>query len=181
MAAGIPGPGSRRPAAGEVAAAMGWSLPYTLAVLNHWRTAAIYCRAVLSHNQRIALDGTPAEPVYGRVCHDDVGLLADQLLRARSYSIDVIDVKPTNVDPDIAAIGPTQARERLHERQELWSESAQHDDAPDTVALLRARHHRPRRCAAEPRDESPALIIGSPRQQWPTAFPGWSGRAPWWF
>ena len=42
---------------------MGWSLPYTLSVLRHWKMTAVYCRAVLSHDQRIALDGTPAETV----------------------------------------------------------------------------------------------------------------------
>ena len=50
-------------AAGQVVAAMGWSLPYTLVVLDRWKMAAVYCQAVLSHNQRIALDGPPAETV----------------------------------------------------------------------------------------------------------------------
>jgi sRNA-binding protein len=46
---------------GEIAAAMGWSLRYTLGVLGRRKMAAVYCQAVLSHDQRIALDGTPAE------------------------------------------------------------------------------------------------------------------------
>ena len=50
-------------ATGEIAAAMGWSLPYTLGVLGRWKMAAVYCQAVLSHDQRIALDGAPAETV----------------------------------------------------------------------------------------------------------------------
>jgi hypothetical protein len=33
-------------AAGEIAAAMDWSLPYTLGVLAHWKMAAAYCKAV---------------------------------------------------------------------------------------------------------------------------------------
>ena len=49
--------------AGQIAAVMGWSLPYTLGVLGRWKMAAVYCQAVLSHDQRIALDGTPAETV----------------------------------------------------------------------------------------------------------------------
>ena len=49
--------------ADQIAAAMGWSLPYTLSVLRHWKMAAVYCRAVLAHDQRITLDGTPAETV----------------------------------------------------------------------------------------------------------------------
>jgi sRNA-binding protein len=42
---------------------MGWSLPYTLSVLRRWKMAAVYCQAVLSRDQRIALDGAPAETV----------------------------------------------------------------------------------------------------------------------
>jgi sRNA-binding protein len=49
--------------AGQVAATMGWSLPYTLGVLGRWKMAGVYCKAVLSHDQRIALDGAPAEMV----------------------------------------------------------------------------------------------------------------------
>jgi sRNA-binding protein len=41
----------------------GRSLPYTLGVLARWKMAPVYCRAVLSHDQRITLDGAPAEPV----------------------------------------------------------------------------------------------------------------------
>jgi sRNA-binding protein len=47
----------------QVAPAIGWSLPYTLGVLGRWKMAAVYCQAVLCHDQRIALDGTPAETV----------------------------------------------------------------------------------------------------------------------
>jgi len=47
----------------QVAAAMGWSLPYTLGVLGRWKMAVAYCQAVLCHDQRIALDGSPAETV----------------------------------------------------------------------------------------------------------------------
>ena len=50
-------------AVGEIAAALGWSLPYALGVLAPWKMALVYCRAVLAHDHRIALDGTPAEPV----------------------------------------------------------------------------------------------------------------------
>jgi sRNA-binding protein len=47
----------------QIAAAMGWSLPYTLGVLGRWKMAAVYCQAVLCYDQRIALDGSPAETV----------------------------------------------------------------------------------------------------------------------
>src|SRR6516165_8373151 len=48
---------------GVVAATMGWSTGYTRGVLFGWKMMAAYCRAVLSHDQRIALDGALAEPV----------------------------------------------------------------------------------------------------------------------
>jgi hypothetical protein len=50
-------------AAGEIGSAMGWSHPYRIGVLSGWKLARTYCEAVLSHDQRIALDGAPAEPV----------------------------------------------------------------------------------------------------------------------
>ena len=34
-------------ATGAIAAAMGWSLPYTLGVLGGWKMAPVYCQAVL--------------------------------------------------------------------------------------------------------------------------------------
>src|ERR1700722_4120141 len=35
-------------AAGEIAAAMNWSVPYTLGVLARWKMAPAYCKAILS-------------------------------------------------------------------------------------------------------------------------------------
>ena len=46
-----------------IAATMGWSTGYTRGVLFGWKMTPAYCRAVLSHDQRIALDGALAEPV----------------------------------------------------------------------------------------------------------------------
>ena len=50
----------------EIAAAMGWSLPYTLGVLSRWKMAPVYCQAVLCHDRRIGLDGSPAEMVEAK-------------------------------------------------------------------------------------------------------------------
>jgi hypothetical protein len=50
-------------AAREIAAEMNWSLPYTLGVLVGWKMAAVYCQAVLCYDQRVALDGSPAETI----------------------------------------------------------------------------------------------------------------------
>jgi sRNA-binding protein len=47
----------------EIAAIMGWSLPYTLGVLSRWKMAPVYCQAILCYDQRIALDGSLAEMV----------------------------------------------------------------------------------------------------------------------
>jgi sRNA-binding protein len=47
----------------QVAATMGWSLPYALGVLGRWKMAPVYCHAILCYDQRIALDGSPAETV----------------------------------------------------------------------------------------------------------------------
>jgi len=48
---------------GQIAEAMSWSIPYTIGVLTYWKMAPFYCQAVLSHDQRVTLDGEPAEPV----------------------------------------------------------------------------------------------------------------------
>lgn len=50
-------------AAHEIAGTMGWSIPYTLGVLARWKMTPVYCRAVLCYEQRITLDGMPAEPI----------------------------------------------------------------------------------------------------------------------
>src|SRR5215471_7997457 len=55
-----------------------------------------------------------ATVVGDRACQDDVGLQADQLLRGRSYPVDVTAGR-TKVDPHVAALGPTQVRKRSRE------------------------------------------------------------------
>jgi sRNA-binding protein len=44
-----------------IANEMGWSTPYTRAVLNVWKMRDAYCQAVLAYDFRIALDGSPTE------------------------------------------------------------------------------------------------------------------------
>jgi hypothetical protein len=94
----------------------------------------------------------------GHDCHDDVGLQADQLLRERSCPIDVT-AGPTTINPRVAAIGPTQVRKRLRERRDdslhlrvVFVAPHEYADAPHAVALLRARHTRPRSYRAAERD-----------------------------
>jgi sRNA-binding protein len=50
-------------AADEIAAAMGWSVPYTRGVLILWKMGPAYCHAVLRCDHRVALDGSQAEPI----------------------------------------------------------------------------------------------------------------------
>jgi hypothetical protein len=61
-------------------------------------------------------------------------LQADQLLRERSYPIDVT-AAPPNVRPHVAAIGSTQARKRLHAR---WTRP----QTPPTDTLAAMIHKR---------------------------------------
>ena len=107
---------------------------------------------------RLPLDGSGR---WGRGCQDDVGLQADQLLRKRSYPID-ISAEPPKVHPHVPALGPTQVRECLRERGNVslphgiaFVAHHEHADAPHAVALLRSRHHRPRRRTTDPRNELP--------------------------
>jgi hypothetical protein len=86
-------------------------------------------------------------------------LRADQFLRERSCPIGVI-AEPTRVHPHIAAIGPTQARQRLRERRVatlllgiVFVARHEHADAPHAFALLGMTRDRPCRRAPEPRDE----------------------------
>ena len=44
-----------------IAAALGWSRPYTRAVLRTWKLRPAYCRAVLDHPVRFDLDGNPTD------------------------------------------------------------------------------------------------------------------------
>jgi hypothetical protein len=88
-------------------------------------------------------------------------LQADQLLCERWYLIDVTAGRP-EVHPNVAANGPTQVRKGLRERRAetlllgiVFVERHEHADAPNTLPLLRTRHHRPRRRTPEPRDELP--------------------------
>jgi len=84
---------------------------------------------------------------------------ADQLIRDLSYPIDVI-AAPPEVHPQVAAIGPTQARKCLRERRDgrprpgiVFVARQKHADAPHAVALLRVRRERPGHHAAEKGDE----------------------------
>ena len=81
------------------------------------------------------------------------------------------------VDPHVAAVGPAQLLQPLHERCQTGltfvhrpRQAREHADAPHPLALLRARRERPRRRrAAEQRDELAALsfdhLVGASEQR----------------
>jgi hypothetical protein len=111
----------------------------------------------------------------GPASQDDVGLQTDQLVRERSYPIDVT-AGPPKVNPRLAAIGPTRCGSvmpvsNLYERGVatlpvriiIFVVRHEHADPPHAVALLCPRHHGPRRRARQSRDELPPSHLSSPR------------------
>jgi sRNA-binding protein len=96
-------------ATGEIAAAMGWSLPYTLGVLGRWKMAAVYCQAVLAHDQRIALDGAPAETIDAEA----KDLAAKQLARLAAREAAKKAAKPKSPPPAPSPEPPMPLRDRV--------------------------------------------------------------------
>jgi sRNA-binding protein len=102
-------------AAREIAAAMGWSLPYTLGVLVGWKMAPVYCKAVLCYDQRFALDGSPAEMIDAEA----KDLATKQLARLAARETAKKATKaaaPAAVKPKPDTLPPTAAPEQLRGR-----------------------------------------------------------------
>jgi sRNA-binding protein len=99
----------------QVAAAMAWSLPYTLGALNRWKMAPVYCQAVLSYDQRIGLDGTPAEPVDAEAKDLATKKLAQLALR-RAAKKAAEAAAAAVVKPKPAPTRPTETPEQLRDR-----------------------------------------------------------------
>jgi hypothetical protein len=87
---------------------MGWSLPYTLGVLGRWKMAPVYCQAVLCYDQRIALDGSPAETVDADAKDLATTQLA-QLAAPAAVKPKPAPGPPTEVPPET----PEQLRDRV--------------------------------------------------------------------
>jgi sRNA-binding protein len=103
-------------ATGEIAAAMGWSLPYTLGVLGRWKMAPVYCQAVLCHDQRIALDGSPAETVDAEakdLAAKQLARLAARKAKKAAEAAALAVVKPKHAP---APAPPTKTPEQLRDR-----------------------------------------------------------------
>ena len=93
---------------------MGWSVPYTIGVLTYWKMAPVYCQAVLSHDQRITLDGTPAEPVDAEA--KDLATKQLAKLAARNAAKPPPPAKAKTkpkTKPVSAPEAPTQLRDRV--------------------------------------------------------------------
>ena len=102
-------------AAGEISTAMGWELPYTLGVLSVWKMAPVYCQALLHHDQRIALDGSPAEPVD--VNSRDLAAKRLAVLAARKDAKSASKAgAPTATVPKPVPRPPTETPEQLRAR-----------------------------------------------------------------
>jgi sRNA-binding protein len=101
----------------QVAAAMCWSLPYTLGVLGRWKMAAVYCQAVLAYEQRIALDGSPAETVDAEAKELATKQLA-QLAARKAAKKAAEAAAPAVVKPkhSPAPARPTKPPEQLRDR-----------------------------------------------------------------
>ena len=76
------------------------------------------------------------------------------------------------LDPNVAPDDPSQLLQTLTKGCQaslpfriVRGPRAEHPDAPHALALLRPRRQRPRRRAAEQRDELAALLIRSPRRR----------------
>jgi sRNA-binding protein len=89
-------------AALEIAATMGWPLPYTLGLLGSWKMAPVYCQAVLCYDQRVALDGAPA----GAVDAEAKDLAAKQLAARKAAKKAAKTAAPAVVKPKTAATAP---------------------------------------------------------------------------
>jgi sRNA-binding protein len=99
----------------QVAAAMGWSLPYTLGVLGRWKMAPVYCQAVLCYDQRIALDGSPAETVDAEAKDLATKQLA-QLAARKAAKKAAAAAAAAVVKPKPAPAPPTETAEQLRDR-----------------------------------------------------------------
>jgi sRNA-binding protein len=99
----------------QVAAAMSWSLPYTLGVLSRWKMAPFYCQAVLSYDQRIGLDGSPAEMVDVEAKELATRQMAQ--LEARKAAKKAAETaRAPVVKPKPAPTRPTETPEQLRDR-----------------------------------------------------------------
>ena len=56
----------------EIAAEMGWSVPFTWPALMRWKRSVWYCKAILKHTERVHMDGS----VSGETVDDEARVMA---------------------------------------------------------------------------------------------------------
>jgi ProP effector len=98
----------------QIAAAMGWSLPYTLGVLSRWKLAPVYCHAILSYDQRIDLDGLPAKTVDAEA--KDLATKQLAQIAARKAAKKAAGDAAAMVKPKPTPGRPTETSEQLRDR-----------------------------------------------------------------
>jgi sRNA-binding protein len=102
---------------GEIAAAMSWSVAYTRGVLFVWKMGPVYCQAVLSHDHRITLDGTPAEAVDAAAKELATKRLVQIAERKAAKAVKAAEAAPLAVmKPEPKPAGPTEAPAPLRNR-----------------------------------------------------------------
>ena len=98
-------------AAGEIAATMNWSLPYTLGVLARWKMSSAYCKSVLAHEHRIGLDGSTAEPIDANA--KDLAAKQLERLAARETAKAAEPVPMKRKSAERPPVTPEQLRARI--------------------------------------------------------------------
>ena len=78
--------------------------------------AAAYCRAVLSHDQRITLDGAPAEPVDVKAKDLATKRLAQIAARKAAKALTSAQSAPAVVKPKPTQARPIETAEQLRDR-----------------------------------------------------------------
>ena len=98
-----------------------------------------------------------------RTCNKDIETLAHEIRRGGTCPFG-ISLRPANIEAHVAAVAPAQLLQRRAQAGEArlpvsvaLGEAQQHTDPPHAFALLRARRERPRRRAAQQRDERTSL------------------------
>ena len=159
--------------------------------LQPFRAEAVFIRheaGDVSAGVRKALDETSADRIGNNSEHDrhgaggpvqrhngiaagqdDVRAECDQFRCVSTTALGIAGT-PAVVDPHIAALGPAQLLQAICERYQtglsfraVCGHAHEHADAPHPLTLLRPRRERPRRRAAEQRDELPPSHAGHGR------------------
>jgi hypothetical protein len=104
------------PAAAGCVVPVGWSRPYMLGVLRHWKMTAAYCQAILRHDQRNCLDGVPAEPVGAEAKDLAANQPGGQLATRKAKKKAAKGRGPAAVKPPPASAPPIEPQERVRER-----------------------------------------------------------------